>query len=174
MKILHFNGLVSSIAILSTMCAIGCNEPESSDENGSASASATGAGGGRACFYGEEGGGPDVPSCPERSTSEFIGTVDGAPYDTKDSGGFPIIPPLFHQPYRLTWPLAENGGLSLTWNDPYVCCQWTRVSGEILLPGEDKTRAIYPDSQLLLSCIGAQYLFRLIIDGGSLKGCTRL
>ncbi len=112
------------------------------------------------------------PTCTEDDTSEFMGTIDGMPYHTKDSGHITAMAPPRHPPYTLSMKLAGEGSLDLMWGNPYIRGQWTNVAGEMILPEGGPVRGVYGDSQLLFSCDEYAFLFILVVDGGKLTGCS--
>src|SRR5262245_49265248 len=127
------------------------------------------------CLWGGNGGGLTFPVCPAQFTSEFMGTIDGTPFDTKDSGhitgvSLPIAPP-----YQLNLGLSGGGRLDMEWGDPYIIGQWTKISGggTMLLPGESTTRIVSMDSEILSACGEFAFLYILHITGGELTGCSR-
>src|SRR6185503_5892345 len=101
-------------------------------------------------------------------------TIDGKPYDTKDSGHITALTPTSHPPYQLSMALSGPGSLDLDWGDPYVPGRWTQLGGGILiLPEDGKARAVFSDSELLTSCEGYAFLYILHVMGGDLTGCSR-
>lgn len=128
------------------------------------------------CMWGK----PDVtfPVCSEPQTSEFIGTIDGKPYDLKTKGSITAMAPPFHPPYNLSIELSGGGSLDLAWGDPYIRGTWRDVAGDMILPEDTSLiHTVYPDSQLLWSCDGYAFLYFLRVWGpqseGLLMGCSR-
>lgn len=178
MKLTIRNKVALSTALLTAWCAFGCGQ--SSDEHPSnCSSSSSGAGGGGLpvtpnCVWAGSGGGVTFPTCPAPDTGEFMGTIDGQPYDYKDKGVITAMAVPFHPPYSLSRQVGPFGYLDIGWPDPFVRGRWTSgVAGETLLPGDKQARNIYPDSQLLFSCEDYSFLYILHVDGGQLTGCSR-
>ena len=136
------------------------------------------------CFYrsqrsgfppctGAEGGVEGIPVCPGRLTSEFTGTIDGEPYDTKNSGDVTAVSPPEIHINMLSLRLAGPGSLNVSWGGLHECCEWFSVDGELVLPEGGDVRGVRIGSQLMVSCEGDQFLYRLVVDGGNLNGCSR-
>jgi len=150
-------------------CTLGCGGPDQVtgiDDTTS----------GQRCLWAESRPDLTFPVCPAPQTSEFMGTIDGKPYHTQDSGDITAMTIPVRPPYTISMKLAGSGSLDLTWWDPYIRGQWVNtVSGFILLPEEDgKARAILPYSELLFSCDDYSFLYILhIYDTDLLTGCSR-
>ncbi len=159
MKRSHIVRFVLYTIAVSVLCAPGCcpagHDNQGGQVEGSSTSGSGGSGGaysGQPCLWGGNGGGLTFPTCTEDNTSEFMGTIDGMPYHTKDSGHITAMAPPKHPPYTLSMKLADEGSLDLLWGDPYIRGQWTYVAGEMILPEGGPVRTIFGDSQILFSC----------------------
>jgi hypothetical protein len=169
MKPLRLNVILLSMGLASTGAGLGCGKSDQGSDPGSGG---YGAGGG--CVWGGNGGGLTFPACPDLFTSEFMGTIDGKPYDIKDSGHITATAPVEHPPYQLSLSIGATGALDLDWWDPYVRGRWTDLSGgTIILPEDGMPRVVYATSQLLTNCEDFSYLYILHVYGGDLTGCSR-
>jgi len=183
MKPSRIDGIALSAVLMITGCALGCAHPVT--VGSSSSSSSTGAGGnggadaGPICLWGEGGGGSGggltFPVCQDNFTNEFMGTIDGKPYDTGLETGHltGMAPPNLQGPYTLTVGLDGIGFLDLEWGDPYLRGQWMEVTkGQMRLPGEIDARNVNTGSKLLMHCHDYSFLYVLHIDGGDLTGCS--
>jgi hypothetical protein len=173
MKPFRDNILALCVGLATVGVALGCGE---AGHAGASSGAADGGyvlGGG--CLWGGgNGGGLSFPVCTKEMTSEFMGTIDGKPYDLRDSGHFTALSPIQHPPYQLSLALTGAGSLDLDWGDPYVHGRWTALGGGVfVVPGDGKPRAVFSDSQLLASCDDYAFLYILHVTGGDLTGCSR-
>lgn len=179
MKILQINILVLSAALATMGWALGCTPECDQDGHVSGTSSSSGGGGqdaGARCLWGGNGGGLTFPVCPEKWTSAFIGTIDGQPYEIKDSGHITGTSPPVSPPYQLSLALSGTGSLDLDWGNPYIRGQWTSISngGDMRLPEDGfKVRAVFTDSEILSSCDDYAFLYILHVTGGDLTGCSR-
>jgi hypothetical protein len=162
-------------AVAVTACALACVQPvQTSSSSSSGTAGGGGAPNGQPCLWGGNGGGLTFPTCPAQRTSEFMGTIDGKPYDTKDSGNITATAAEQAPPYSLSMKLSGQGSLDLDWGDPYIRGQWTYVVGTLRMPEDGRLRSVRPDSQLLFSCDEYAFLYILRLDGADvLTGCSR-
>jgi hypothetical protein len=173
MKSLSINILVLFATLATMGCALGCSQ---GDQVSGSSAGSGGHDAGSGCLWGGNGGGLTFPVCPADNTSEFMGTVDGKPYDTKDSGHITATSPPVAPPYQLSMALSGTGSLDIEWGDPYLRGQWTKISGGgyLRLPEDGvKLRAVFVDSEILRSCDEYAFLYILHVTGGDLTGCSR-
>lgn len=168
-------------AVLSVVClTLGCGQGDQVDGT-SSSSSGGGHDGGPVmfpCMWGKPDAGLTFPVCTEPQTSEFIGTIDGKPYDLKTKGAITAMAPPAHPPYSLSMALSGGGSLDLLWGDPYIRGTWKDVVGDMILPeNTSQSRGVYPDSQLLWSCDDYAFLYILHVWGpdsqGELTGCSR-
>jgi hypothetical protein len=177
MKSLHGNILVLSAALAVMGTALGCGQEDQISGSSSVSSSGDGTGGyggGPRCVSVGNGGGLTFPVCPAQKTSEFMGMLDGMPYDTKDSGHITAMAPAQWPPYQLSMSLSGVGSLDLDWGNPFVRGRWTDLGGGVFVTPEDgKHRTVFSDSQLLFSCDDYSFLYILHVTGGDLTGCSR-
>src|SRR5262245_46434062 len=164
MRSLYLHLMVLSAALSAMGAGLGCGDG--------------GDGGGSPyprCIWTENDAGLTFPVCPATYTSEFMGTVDGMPFDSKDSGNLTATSPPVAPPYQLSMRLADNGSLDLWWTDPYIQGQWASgVEGTMRVPGNSsKIRTVYQDSQILRNCNEYAFIYILHITGGDLTGCSR-
>jgi hypothetical protein len=160
MRTLRLKLMLLSTALATTSGGLGCCDT-SSDFNAPR------------CVW--EKAGLTFPACLAPHTSEFMGTVDGMRFDSKDSGHVTGTSPLGTPPYQLSMALADNGSLDIDWDDPYLRGQWTNIKGGTMrVPGDwPKVRTVFSDSEILMSCDEYAFLYILHINGGDLTGCSR-
>ena len=187
MRQLCINSLAMSVFLATTSCTFHGQEEGSSSASSSSSSSSSSSGGGNGSSAGSGGAfsgypcvwaesRPDLtfPVCPEDRTAEFMGTIDGKPYDLRYSGEFTAMGGAPHPPYSLGLGLPGFGHLSLEWGDPFISGQWAHItSGVLVLPEDLKERAVHDDSELLFDCDEYSFLHILHVDGGDLTACSR-
>jgi len=167
--------LVLSTIIATMGCVVGCCESGAVEGSSGAGGGAGGSGYWPTCLWGGSGGGLTFPVCPAPQTNEFIGTIDGKPYDNKDSGHITGMQAPTHPPYYLSLNLGGVGSLDMTWGNPFVRGQWMHINGggTLVLPQDGMFRAVFADSQVLVSCDDYSFLYILHVTGGDLTGCSR-
>lgn len=177
MNPLHINGFGLSAALAIIACGAGCSEsypPVECSSAGSGGTSSGGADWGLSCLWAESRGDLSFPVCPSPLSSEFMGIIDGKPYDIKDRGKITGMAPPSHPPYTLSININGTGSLDLEWTNPYVRGQWMSVAtGVIVLPEDGKPRTVDRSSQLLMDCEDYSFLYILHVEGGDLTGCSR-
>lgn len=164
MRSSHLNVMLLSTGLAAMSAGLGCGV----DSSG---------GGGQIprCNWTENDAGLTFPVCPGPYTSEFMGTVDGMPFDSKDSGNVTATSPPVAPPYQLSMRLADSGSLDIWWDDPYIWGQWSSITGgDMRVPGDwPKIRGVFQNSRILRSCDEYSFLYILHIEGGDLTGCSR-
>src|SRR5262249_51533531 len=130
MRSSRLNVMLLSTALATIGVGLGCGQGEQGTGAGSGGGSSTGNAGFGGypprCVWGGGGGGLTFPVCPAMFTSEFMGTVDGMPFDTKDSGHITGVSLAISPPYQLSLGLSSGGKLDMEWGDPYIIGQWTK------------------------------------------------
>jgi hypothetical protein len=175
MRSLRLNKLFLATALVAMAIGLGCDQ----SDQGSGSTSGSGSGAGidypPRCVWGEPDAGLTFPVCPAMFTSEFVGTVDGMPFHTKDSASWTGTSLPDAPPYQLSVNFNGTGDLDLEWGNPYIRGQWTKISGgrTMRLPGESIARVVSTDSEVLYNCYEYSFLYILHITGGELTGCSR-
>src|SRR6185503_7734165 len=111
--------LVLSTIIATMGCVVGCCESGAVEGSSGAGGGAGGSGYWPTCLWGGSGGGLTCPVCPAPQTNEFIGTIEGKPYDNKDSGHITGMQAPTHPPYYLSLNLGGVGSLDMTWGNPF-------------------------------------------------------
>src|SRR4051812_30361847 len=117
----RINRRIASAALAMMSLAFGCGQGDHVDGTSSSSGGGGHDGGPDQfpCMWGGSGGGHSFPVCPAARTSEFIGTIDGKPYDLKSKGAITAMAPPNSPPYTLSMELSGGGSLDLLWGDPY-------------------------------------------------------
>lgn len=163
MRLLRIGGALPAIFIAMS-CALGCQQVDDTPES-------------IPCLWTESRPNRTFPVCTEVNTAEFMGTINGKPYDVKTSAIIAMLEPHPDATLgRISIKIGDTGALDLDWGDRYRRGDWMHINGgEMILPGDGEIRNVGGiDDYVLLSCTDYSFLFDIpSMYGGSLTGCAR-